>query len=58
MSFPTGYTFTSGRKIRQTRRSYRPHPSFAGITSEEAVRMIGNAWPGETGYRVSLAAIG
>jgi len=58
MSFPAGYTFTSGRKVRQTRRTYQPHPSFRDITSEDAVRMIGNAWPGETGYRVSLAAIG
>lgn len=58
MSFPADYTFTSGRPVRKTRRTYAPRPEFAGITSEEAVRMIGNAWPGETGYRVSMAAIG
>ncbi len=57
MSFPADYTFTSGRQVRKTRRTYAPRPEFAGITSEEAVRMIGNAWPGETGYQVSRAAI-
>jgi DNA (cytosine-5)-methyltransferase 1 len=57
MSFPSTYTFTSGRPVRPARRTYQPRPQFANITSEEAVRMIGNAWPGETGYRVSLAAI-
>lgn len=57
MSFPSSYTFTSGRPVRRSRRTYQPRPQFANITSEEAVRMIGNAWPGETGYRVSIAAI-
>lgn len=58
MSFPSTYTFTNGRPARPARRTYQPRPQFANITSEEAVRMIGNAWPGETGYQVSLAAIG
>lgn len=59
MSFPRDYRFVSGRpiKVSADRRLYTLPSTFDNCTMKDAVKMIGNAWAGNTGYALARAQL-
>lgn len=57
MSFPKSYQFVSAKPFKQRKRQYPTPPQFAGISADDAVKMIGNACPGETTYNLCYAQL-